>query len=147
MIKGSINREISNTFLVPEIIFNPSLILSLHIFFLGLIFDNNTFVALNLTSAGQFSKLDIQPGTNQLPLLLKLSIANIPVFYILITTAYNIEISETKPLPYITLLPLCKILGLLAGFPQIHYPYSLWYSVGNIFNQSGSSSILLIFIS
>lgn len=131
----------SNTFPVPEIIFDPSLVLSPHVFLLGLILADGAFAAPNLTSAEQLSRLDIRPGTNQLPLLLKSSLANTPVLRKSITTIYGTEISETEPLPYTTLLPLCKTLGILTGFPQIHRPYGLRYGAGNAFNQSGSSYI------
>ncbi len=49
-------------FILPEIIFNPSLILSLYIALLGLIFANNTFLAPSLTSAARISELDIPPS-------------------------------------------------------------------------------------
>lgn len=141
-IEGSVNVATSNTFPVPEIIFDPSLVLSPHVFLLGLILADDAFAAPNLTSAEQLSMLDIRPGTNQLSLLLKPSMANIPIFRRSITTAYGTEISENEPLPYTTLLPLCKTLGVLTGFPQIHRPYGLRYGAGNAFNQSGSSCIL-----
>jgi hypothetical protein len=69
-----------NTFPIPEIIFDLSLILSLHVLLLGLIFADDAFAAPNLTTAEQLSRLDIRPGYEQLPLLLKPSMANIPVF-------------------------------------------------------------------
>lgn len=132
--------ETSNAFPVPEIIFDPSLVLSPHVFLLGLILADGAFAAPNLTSAEQFSRLDIRPGTNQLPLLLKPSMDNIPVFRKSITAAYGTEISEIEPLLYTTPLPLCKTLGVLTGFPQIHRPYGLRYGAGNAFNQSGDVS-------
>lgn len=49
-------------FLLPEIIFDLSLILSLHIALLGLIFANNAFLALSLILAARISKLDIPAG-------------------------------------------------------------------------------------
>ncbi|KAH7310125.1 hypothetical protein BKA65DRAFT_414214, partial [Rhexocercosporidium sp. MPI-PUGE-AT-0058] len=51
-----------NTFIFPEIIFNPFLILSLYIAFLSFIFTNNTFLASSLISAKRISELNIQPG-------------------------------------------------------------------------------------
>jgi hypothetical protein len=81
--------EARNTFILPEIIFNPSLILSLHVALLGLIFTNNTFLALSLILAVRISELDIPPGYKQLPLYLKPEMANIPVFYKSIRTLYG----------------------------------------------------------
>jgi len=64
VIEGSIDKETSNTFPIPETIYDPSLVLSPHVFLLGLILADGAFATPNLTSAEQLSKLDIQPGTN-----------------------------------------------------------------------------------
>jgi hypothetical protein len=85
--------EARNIFILPEIIFNPSLILSPHVALLGLIFTNNAFLAPSLISAARISELDIPPGYEQLPLYLKPEIANIPVFRKSIRTPYSWEIS------------------------------------------------------
>jgi len=92
----------------------------------------------NLTTAEQLSKLDIRPGTNQLAIPLDPRMANVPIFRKSRSTIYGTEISDTEALPYTTLLPLVKRLGVLTGFPQIHRPYGLRYGAGNAFNQSGS---------
>jgi hypothetical protein len=124
--------EARNTFVLPEIIFDPSLILSPHVALLGLIFADNAFLAPSLTSAE-----DIPPGYEQLPLHLKPEMADIPVFRKSVRTPYGWEISPDQPLPYTTLLKWMKRLGVLTGFPQITRPYSLRYGAGNAFNQSG----------
>jgi hypothetical protein len=80
-------------FLFPEIIFNPSLVLSLYVALLGLIFTNNMFLALSLMSAERINKLYILFNYKQLPLYLKLEIADIPVFYKFIKTPYRWQIS------------------------------------------------------
>jgi hypothetical protein len=138
-IKGCINKETSNTFPIPEIIYDPSLVLSPHVFLLGLILADNAFLAPNLTSAERLSELDIRPGTNQLPIPLKPSIGNIPIFRKSITTPYGTEISPDQPLPYTTLRPLLKMLGILFGLLHILRAYCLRYGAGNAFNQSGTS--------
>jgi hypothetical protein len=85
--------EARNTFPLPEIIFDPSLVLSPHVTLLGLIFADNAFLALGLTSAKRISDLDIQPGYEQLPLGLKLEMADVPVFCKSIKTPYRWQIS------------------------------------------------------
>jgi hypothetical protein len=142
-MEGSINKETSNTFPIPEIIYDPSLLLSPHVFLLGLIFADNAFLAPTLTSAEQLSRLDIRPGTNQLEIPLKPSMSNIPIFRKSIATAYGNEISPDKPLPYTTLRPLLKTIGILCGLLHILRPYCLRYGAGNAFNQSGTSILLL----
>ncbi|KAH8759530.1 hypothetical protein F5882DRAFT_431795 [Hyaloscypha sp. PMI_1271] len=94
--KKYLGTKDANTFILPEIIFDPSLILSPHVALLGLIFADNTFLAPSLTSAERISELDIPPGYEQLPLYLKPEMADIPV-----------------------LRKSMKRLGVLTGFPQI----------------------------
>jgi len=45
------HKETRNTFPLPEIIFDPSLVLSPHVALLGLILADEAFLAPNLTSA------------------------------------------------------------------------------------------------
>jgi len=54
--------EARNTFILPKIIFDLSLILSPYIALLGLIFTDNTFLALSLILAARISELDIPPS-------------------------------------------------------------------------------------
>jgi len=138
--KKYLGAKDANTFVLPEIIFDPSLILSPHVALLGLIFADNAFLAPSLTSAERISELDIPPGYEQLPLRLKPEMADIPVFRKSIRTPYGWEISPNQPLPYTTLLKWMKRLGVLTGFPQITRPYCLRYGAGNAFNQSGDVS-------
>ncbi|KAF8855964.1 C2H2 finger domain protein [Acephala macrosclerotiorum] len=134
--KKYLGTKDANTFVLPEIIFDPSLILSPHVALLGLIFADNAFLAPSLTSAERISELDIPSGYEQLPLRLKPKMADIPVFRKSIRTPYGWEISPDQPLPYTTLLKWMKRLGVLTGFPQITRPYCLRYGAGNAFNQS-----------
>jgi hypothetical protein len=127
-----------NKFPLPEIIFDPSLILSSHVFLLGLIFADRAFAAPNLTSARQLSRLDIRSGYQQLELLLKPNMFDVPVFRKSIGTGYGYEISQHEPLSYPTLLSLMKAVSVIAGFLQPTRPYCLRYSAGNEFNQSGA---------
>ncbi|PQE27954.1 C2H2 finger domain-containing protein [Rutstroemia sp. NJR-2017a BBW] len=129
--------EVSNTFPLPEVILDPSLVLSPYVALLGLIFTDNIFLALSLILVERISELDIPPGYEQLPLHLKPEMANIPVFRKSIRTPYSWQISPDEQLLYTTLLKWIKRLGVLTGFPQITCPYCLRYSAGNAFNQSG----------
>jgi hypothetical protein len=76
-------------FILPEIIFNLSLILSLYVALLSLIFADNVFLAPSLILAKRISELDIPPSYEQLPLYLKPEMANIPVFRKSIRTPYS----------------------------------------------------------
>ncbi|KAI9771037.1 MAG: hypothetical protein M1839_002973 [Geoglossum umbratile] len=138
--KQFLGVKYANKFPLPEIIFDPSLILSPHVFLLGLIFADRAFAAPNLTSAGQLSGLDIRPGYQQLELLLRPSMLDVPVFRKSVRTGYGYEISPHEPLSYATLLSLMKAVGVIAGFLQPTRPYCLRYGAGNEFNQSGDVS-------
>jgi Protein of unknown function (DUF3435) len=54
--------EVRNTFPLPEIIFDPSLILSPHVVLLSPLLADEAFLALSLTSAEKTSELDIRPS-------------------------------------------------------------------------------------
>ncbi|OCL07259.1 hypothetical protein AOQ84DRAFT_365094 [Glonium stellatum] len=82
-----------NTFLISEIIFNPSLILSPHVFLLGLLFSDQAFAAPNLTSAEQLSKLYIEPGRNELRLPLRSDLNNTPIFRRSIKVFHSYKVS------------------------------------------------------
>ena len=111
-MRSAAYKEASNTFPIPEIIYDPSLVLSPHIILLGLILADGAFAAPNLTCAEQLSKLDIRPGYNQLPLLLLLEKADIPVFRKSIKMLYGWKVLPDQPLPYSTPLPYMKKLGV-----------------------------------
>jgi len=130
-------QRTSNTFPIPEIIFDPSLILSPHVFLLGLLFADQAFRAPNLTSAEQLTKLYIEPGRNELPLPLHPDLDNIPVFRRSIKAFHGYEVSPDQPLQYSTLLPWIKDLGTITGFRQVARPYSLRYGAGKAFDENG----------
>jgi hypothetical protein len=106
----------SNTFPIPEIIYDPSLILSPHAFLLGLIFADRAFKALNLTSPKQLGRLYVEPGWNELPLPLRSNMDNIPVFQKAVKTLHGWEISPNLQLLYSTVALWMKKLGAITGF-------------------------------
>lgn len=130
-------------FVLPEVIFDPSLILSPHVFLLGLIFADEAFAAPNLKFPGQLSTLDIRPGLQQLELLFKPSLLDIPIFRKSVKTVFGYTISPDQRLIYATLLAWMKAIGLTLGLLQPTRPYCLRYNAGNEFNQSSKCHMLL----
>ena len=126
-----------NTFPIPEIIYDPSLTFSPHVFLLGLLFADRAFAAYNLTSPEELSKLYIEPGRNELPLRLNRKLDDIPVFRRSVRILNGWTISRNEPLPYSTLAPWTKGLGETTGFAQVSRPYSLRYGAGKAFNENG----------
>ncbi|KAF2685708.1 C2H2 finger domain protein [Lentithecium fluviatile CBS 122367] len=129
-----------NTFPLPEIIYDESLIFSPHVLLLGMLFHDRAFAAYNLTSPEELSKLHIPPGRNELPLRLSRELDNIPVLRKAVKTPTGWIISPNEPLPYSTLLPWIRALGQITGFEQVTRPYSLRYAGGKAFNENGNVS-------
>ncbi|KAJ5248104.1 hypothetical protein N7524_012064 [Penicillium chrysogenum] len=142
--KGFLGSKDENTYILPEIIFDPSLVLSPHVFLLGLLFADRAFKRVDgeevLTSAGQLPRLHIRDGCNELPLLLDPALDDVPVFRQTERTLQGIGISTDKCLPYSTLLPWVKSVGSITGFRQVARPYSLRYGAGKALDNSGAVS-------
>jgi hypothetical protein len=130
-----------NTFPIPEIIYDESLIFSPHISLLGMLFRDQAFAAYNLTSEEELSRLYIPPGRNELPLRLNRELDDIPVLRQPVRTPNGWTISPNQPLQYSTLLPWIRVLGEITGFAQITRPYSLRYNGGKAFNENGKLSL------
>ncbi|KAL6228990.1 hypothetical protein BDW75DRAFT_235532 [Aspergillus navahoensis] len=116
----------ANTYILPEIIYDPSLVLM----------DGEEV----LVSAGQLPGLQIREEYNELPLQLDSALNDVPVFRMSDSTLQGISISPNEPLPYSTLLPWVKTIGAITGFRQVTRPYSLRYGAGTALDSSGSVS-------
>lgn len=133
-----------NTYVLPEIIFDPSLVLSPHVFLLGLLFADRAFDRVDgeevLVSANQLPRLRIRDECNELRLQLDPKLDDVPVFRMSEQTLQGIGISPDQPLPYSTLEPWVKKIGAITGFRQITRPYSLRYGAGTALDSSGMLS-------
>ncbi|KAJ5974897.1 hypothetical protein N7481_008604 [Penicillium waksmanii] len=134
----------ANTYILPEIIFDPSLVLSPHVFLLGLLFADRAFGRVDgeevLVSASQLSQIRIREECNELKLQLDSAMDDVPVFRMSERTLNGIGISPAKPLPYSTLEPWVKKIGAITGIRQVTRPYSLRYGAGTALDNSGSVS-------
>ncbi len=126
----------SNTFPVPEVMWDPCLLLSPHVFLLGLLFANNAFQASGLTSPEQLRVLDIHPEEQELPLPLKESLSETFVFRKAIATLAGYIMSEER-IPYGTMAGWIKRIGELAGFRSSTIAYNLRYNAASEFDKSG----------
>ena len=61
-----------------------------------------------------------------------------PVFRMSERTLNGIGISPNKPLPYSTLEPWVKKIGVIIGIRQVTRPYSLRYRAGTALDNSGT---------
>jgi len=83
------NFSLRNTFSLPEIMYDKTLLFSPHVFLLSLLFYDQAFAAYNLTSLEELSRLTILPGRNKLPLRLNQMLDNIPVFRKAVQTLHS----------------------------------------------------------
>lgn len=121
---------------MPEILFDPSLILSPHVFLLGTLLADCAFAAPNLTSPERLAQLKIREGKNQLRLPLKSSLDDVYVFRQAVKIAYGWEISPNQRLTGTQMRDWLKRLGEEAGLLGL-IPYNYRYRGANAFNKDG----------
>jgi len=108
---------------------------------LGLLFGDRAFKRVEgqevLFSANQLPRLTIPEDCNELPLLLDPALDDVPLFRKTERSLQGMSISPDKPLPYSTLLPWVKTIGVITGFRQVARPYSLRYGAAKALDNSG----------
>lgn len=115
--------------------------LSPHVFLLGLLFADRAFDRVGgeevLVSASQLPQIRIREECNELKLQLDSTMDDVPVFRMSERTLNGIGISPARPLPYSTLEPWVKKIGVITGIRQVTRPYSLRYGAGTALDSSG----------
>ncbi|KAJ6070739.1 hypothetical protein N7467_012058 [Penicillium canescens] len=124
-----------NTFIIPEIIHDPSLMLSPHEFLLGILFDDDAFCAPAIKSRDDLRRLWLEDGRQQLPLPLKAEKANHYVFCKVVAIRSVVQIIRDQPISTSALGKQYQIFGEIAGFPNL-YTHCNRYGGGTILNQS-----------
>jgi hypothetical protein len=116
-------------------------VLSPHVFLLGLLFADRAFDRVGgeevLVSASQLPQIRIREECNELKLQLDSTMDDVPVFRMSERTLNGIGISPARPLPYSTLEPWVKKIGVITGIRQVTRPYSLRYGAGTALDSSG----------
>ena len=110
--------------------------LSPHIFLLGLLFAHQAFDVPEFSSPDMIDRLEIWPGEQELPLPIKESMRNVPVFRRAVKTWTGWEMSPDQALSYGTMTGWIKRIGVLTGFFMV-IAYNLRYNAANEFDQSG----------
>ncbi|KAK1975244.1 C2H2 finger domain-containing protein [Colletotrichum cereale] len=138
--KEYLSAKAQNTYLIPKTMFDPSLLLSLHVFLLGILFRHRAFRAPSLTSPDQLKKLDICPGELELPLPLQEDLNDTYIFRHAISTGTAYVLSPNKPISEVMMGAWFKRIGELLGLEYSTILYSLRYNAANRFNQSANVS-------
>ncbi|OJD22678.1 hypothetical protein ACJ73_05976, partial [Blastomyces percursus] len=124
----------ANTFILPEIIYDPSLILSPHNFLFGILFFFGAFKATNLTSMEKLRGLTIGGGRQQKPIPLKPEMADHFVFCKVTKEGGKVRIfPEEKMDPSSAIRTIAEICGFLHPW----FNHRCRYGGGLILNKSG----------
>ena len=119
--------------------FDPCLLLSPHVFLLGILFRHRAFLAPTLTSPRQLDNLDIHLGEHELLLPLKDDLNEVCVFRRAVQTLTGYTMSPNEPISYAMMAAWIRRIGEILGVEYTTIPYSLRYNAGNGFDQSGPS--------
>jgi hypothetical protein len=122
-------------------LFDPCLLLSPHIFLLGVLFRHRAFRAPNLTSSQKLDNLDIHPGELELPLPLKKELDETFVFRRAVQDLTGLQLSPNEPISYAMMAAWIRRIGEILGVEYITIPYSLRYNAANEYDRNGLSCL------
>ncbi|KAI1271427.1 C2H2 finger domain protein [Xylaria sp. FL0933] len=126
------------TFFVPEIIYDPSLLLCPHVILLGILCYHRAFVNEGLNDdPHSFAGLDIYDGENELLLPLKAEFDDMPVFRQPCRAETGGHyVMGTSPVHAGTMTTRFTAIGELAGYEHNTISYGIRYGAGNTLDQN-----------
>ncbi|CAG8076243.1 unnamed protein product [Penicillium salamii] len=135
----------SNTFPIPEIIFDPTLVLSPHVFLLGMLFRIGAFKSLSkdgpvMDCPEKLYRLRVLHGLGEQELKLKDEILDQNVFCHALREPGGIRIAPEEKLTKGWLNYRMKRGGEITGFAEVAKPYCLRYGAAKAFNDSPNVS-------
>ncbi|KAL4861811.1 hypothetical protein BDV12DRAFT_190834 [Aspergillus spectabilis] len=130
-----------NTFPIPEIVFDPTLVLSPHVFLLGMLFRIQAFKNISkdglvLNCPENLYNLGVLDGLGEQPLKLKDEILDYFVFCQGMRESDGLRVALEKRLTEGALRYRMKRGGEITGFEQVTKPYGLRYGAAKVFNDS-----------
>lgn len=143
-VTESSQRHRSKTFTLPVTLLDSSLLLSPHVFLLGILFRHKAFRAQGLTSPEQLHKLDIHPGERELPLPLRPDLDDVHIFHRAVKILTGYEISPDRPITYGMIAAWTEMIGEIPGLEIGTTPYNVRYNAANEFDKSGLFSSWLL---
>ncbi|KAL4980902.1 hypothetical protein BDW66DRAFT_163934 [Aspergillus desertorum] len=140
--KRFLGKKAPNEFKIPEIIFDPSLVLSPHVCLLSMLFHIQGFKRLSKTgpvldSPEKLYSLQVLDGLGQQELLLKDELSDKFVFCQVEREPTGYQIILEKKLTAAMLGSRLRRGGETTGFDQVTHPYNLRYAGAKAFNNSG----------
>ncbi|KAJ5283267.1 hypothetical protein N7505_001247 [Penicillium chrysogenum] len=139
--KTFLGEKESNTFPIPEIIFDPTLVLSPHVFLLGILFRIGAFKSLSedgpvMDNPEKLYRLRVLHGLGEQELKLKDEILSQNVFCQALREPNGIRIALEERLTRGWLSYRMKRGGEITGFAEVAKPYCLRYGAAKAFNDS-----------
>ncbi|OJD27056.1 hypothetical protein ACJ73_01562 [Blastomyces percursus] len=139
--KRFLGKKAPNEFKIPEIIFDPTLVLSPHVCLLSMLFHIEGFKKISTTgpvldSAEKLYSLKVLEGKGQQELRLKDELLDKFVFCQVERTSTGFRINLEKRLLASTVRSRMRRGGEITGFEQVTHPYNLRYAGAKAFNSS-----------
>lgn len=130
---------LSNNFPLPEIVDDPSLIFSPHVFLFGILFYLGAFEAPSLQSIEDLRWLLVEDGCQQMELPLKPAIEEYFLFCMTRVVDGIPTIQWTEPMNESTMSRRLTTLGRIHGWLHTFFAYCMRYGGGKMLNESGES--------
>lgn len=136
-------RQYSNvprkTFIVPEVIYDPSLFLSPHVFLLAILFRRRAFWVDKLNDDPTLlNRLKVPKKEVQLPIPLKEELDDKYIFCAAERLSSGYEMTDAR-ITYSTMNGWLRRVGEILGWETNARPYILRYMAGNNMNECGMS--------
>jgi hypothetical protein len=114
-----------NEFKIPEIIYDPTLVLSPHVFLLGMLFKARAFKSPSIDCPERLYSLKVLKGLNEQPLPLRDEMNDEFIFCQAVREAQGVRIARELQLSSGWVRYRMKIGGEITGFGQVMRPYNL----------------------
>ncbi|KFY96390.1 hypothetical protein V500_02463 [Pseudogymnoascus sp. VKM F-4518 (FW-2643)] len=134
--KGFLGLKDVNKFKIPEIIYDPTLVLSPHVFLLGMLFKVQAFKSPSIYSPEKLYSLNVLQGMNEQELPLKDEMLDNFVFCQAVREAEGVRIAHNLQLSSASVRYRMKIGGQITGFKQVTKPYVLRDGAAKALNES-----------
>ncbi|EDN09785.1 predicted protein [Histoplasma mississippiense (nom. inval.)] len=134
--KTFLGMKDANTFWLPEIIYDPTLVLSPHVFLLGMLFHIQAFKSPGIRRPEDLYSLGVLDGLNQQELPLRDDLADLFVFCSAVREGGGVRIAHEIRLTTASVRTRMKKGGEITGFQQATKPYVLRDAAAKGFNES-----------
>jgi hypothetical protein len=128
---------LSNNFPLPEIVDDPSLIFSPHVFLFGILFYLDAFEAPSLRSMEDLRRLLVEDGCQQMELPLKPELEEHFLFCMTRLVGGIPVIQWTEQVNQGTMSSRLKTLGEIHGWLHTFFAHRMRYGGGKTLNDSG----------